>query len=158
VVYGGFSDWRLPAPNPADTTCNDNLDPGGGFPTQYSGTGCTGGFQGPELKDVALYAVAVRPGAACKAQPPTAIVLSVMARHEHLPIYQAALDMKVHFERLVAGYSRHHKYTLEAELREGSPCTQSLELLGQPGLLQHAVGGVARKDLVVDREARPATR
>ena len=43
-----------------------------------------------------------------------------MARHEHLPIYKAALDMTVHFERLVAGFSRYHKYTLGTELREGS--------------------------------------
>jgi hypothetical protein len=32
-----------------------------------------------------------------------------MARYEHLPIYNAALDMTVHFEKLVAGFSRHHK-------------------------------------------------
>jgi hypothetical protein len=43
-----------------------------------------------------------------------------MARYEHLPIYKAALDMTVHFERLVAGFSRYHKYTLGTELREGS--------------------------------------
>ena len=43
-----------------------------------------------------------------------------MARHEHLPIYKAALDMTVHFERLVAGFSRYHKYTLGTELREAS--------------------------------------
>jgi hypothetical protein len=43
-----------------------------------------------------------------------------MARHEHLPIYKAALDMTVHFEKLVAGCSRYHKYTLGTELREGS--------------------------------------
>ena len=43
-----------------------------------------------------------------------------MARHEHLPIYKAALDMTVHFEKLVAGFSRYHKYTLDTELREGS--------------------------------------
>jgi hypothetical protein len=35
-----------------------------------------------------------------------------MARHEHLTIYKAALDMTVHFEKLVAGFSRYHKYTL----------------------------------------------
>ena len=29
-----------------------------------------------------------------------------MARYEHLPIYKAALDMTVHFERPVAGFSR----------------------------------------------------
>ena len=43
-----------------------------------------------------------------------------MARHEHLPIYKAALDMTVHFEKLVAGFSRYHKYTLGIELRQGS--------------------------------------
>lgn len=43
-----------------------------------------------------------------------------MARHEHLPIEKAALDMTVHFEKSVAGFSRHHKYTLGTELRQGS--------------------------------------
>ena len=43
-----------------------------------------------------------------------------MARYEHLPIYKAALDMTVHFEKLVAGFSRYHKYTLGIELRQGS--------------------------------------
>lgn len=43
-----------------------------------------------------------------------------MARYEHLPIYKSALDLTVHFEKLVAGFSRYHKYTLGTELREGS--------------------------------------
>lgn len=43
-----------------------------------------------------------------------------MARYEHLPIYKAALDMTVHFEKLVAGFSRYHKYTLGTELGEAS--------------------------------------
>ncbi len=43
-----------------------------------------------------------------------------MARYEHLPIYKAALDMTVHFEKLVAGFSRYHKYSLGTELREAS--------------------------------------
>jgi hypothetical protein len=43
LVFGGFSDWRLPTLNPADTTCSNNQNPGGGFPNQYYGTGCTGG-------------------------------------------------------------------------------------------------------------------
>jgi len=30
----------------------------------------------------------------------------IMARYEHLPIYKAALDLTVHFERVVAGFSR----------------------------------------------------
>ena len=43
-----------------------------------------------------------------------------MARYEHLPIYKAALDAAVHFEQVVAGFSRYHKYTLVAELRRAS--------------------------------------
>ena len=44
LVYGGFSDWRLPALNPADTTCSGNFNPvDGGFPTQFFGFGCTAG-------------------------------------------------------------------------------------------------------------------
>ena len=35
-----------------------------------------------------------------------------MARYEHLPIYKQALDAAVHFEKVVAGFSRYHKYTL----------------------------------------------
>ena len=42
LVYGGFSDWRLPTLNPADTTCGSNSTPLG-FPTQYYGFNCTGG-------------------------------------------------------------------------------------------------------------------
>lgn len=133
----------------------------------------------------------------------------------HLPIYKAALDMAVHFEKLVAGFPRFHKYTLGTELREASRVAlmqvlrannsarnlegsahcphsarawrrlstpgclpsllglertrvsreerasqdaSSLEMLGQSSVFQHAVGRVARKDLVVDREARSAAR
>lgn len=43
-----------------------------------------------------------------------------MGRHEHLPIYKAALDMAVRFEKLVEGFSRYRKYTLGTELHEGS--------------------------------------
>jgi hypothetical protein len=43
-----------------------------------------------------------------------------MARYEHLPIYKSALDLTVHLEKLVAGFSRYHKYTLGTELRERS--------------------------------------
>jgi 23S rRNA-intervening sequence protein len=43
-----------------------------------------------------------------------------MARYEHLPIYKAALDLTVHLEKVVAGFSRYHKYTLGTELRERS--------------------------------------
>ena len=41
--YAGHSDWRLPTLNPSDTSCSSNFNPGGGFPTQYYGYGCTGG-------------------------------------------------------------------------------------------------------------------
>jgi len=43
-----------------------------------------------------------------------------MARYEHLPICKSALDLTVHFEKLVAGFSRYHRYTLGTELRAGS--------------------------------------
>lgn len=43
-----------------------------------------------------------------------------MARYEHLPICKAAQDMTVHFEPLVAGFSRCHEYTPGTELRDGS--------------------------------------
>lgn len=43
-----------------------------------------------------------------------------MARYEHLPIYKAALDAAVHFEKVVAGFSCYHKYTLGTELRHAS--------------------------------------
>jgi hypothetical protein len=43
-----------------------------------------------------------------------------MARYEHLPIYKQALDVAVHFERVVSGFSRYHKYTLGTELRHKS--------------------------------------
>jgi four helix bundle protein len=43
-----------------------------------------------------------------------------MARYEHLPIYKKALDVAVHFEKVVAGFSRYHKYTLGSELRNQS--------------------------------------
>jgi hypothetical protein len=43
-----------------------------------------------------------------------------MARYEHLPIYKKALDVAVHFEKVAAGFSRYHKYTLGAELRNCS--------------------------------------
>lgn len=43
-----------------------------------------------------------------------------MARYEHLPTYKVALDMTVHFEKLAAGFSLDHKYTLGSELRQES--------------------------------------
>jgi len=43
-----------------------------------------------------------------------------MARYEHLPIYKKAFDLTVYFEKVVAGFSRYHKYTLGTELRNRS--------------------------------------
>jgi len=43
-----------------------------------------------------------------------------MARYEHLPIYKKAFDLTIHFEKVVAGFSRYHKYTLGTELRNRS--------------------------------------
>jgi hypothetical protein len=43
-----------------------------------------------------------------------------VARYEHLPIYKAALDAAVHFEQVVAGFSRYHKYSLGTKLRQAS--------------------------------------
>ena len=41
-----------------------------------------------------------------------------MARYEHLPIYRQAFAVALHFEQVVAGFSRYHKYTLGSELRQ----------------------------------------
>ena len=49
-----------------------------------------------------------------------------MARYEHLPIYRDALELAVHFEKIVAGFSRYHKYTLGTELRNASRKTVKL--------------------------------
>jgi len=43
-----------------------------------------------------------------------------MARYEHLPIYKQAMDVAVHFEKVVSGFSRYHKYTLGTDLRNKS--------------------------------------
>ncbi|WP_263533946.1 hypothetical protein [Paucibacter sp. TC2R-5] len=41
---------------------------------------------------------------------PNLLFCTVMARYEHPPIYKAALDLTVHMEKLVAGFSRNYKY------------------------------------------------
>ena len=40
-----------------------------------------------------------------------------MAHYEHLPIYKAALDLCVYFEKIVRNFDRHHKYTIGSDLR-----------------------------------------
>lgn len=40
-----------------------------------------------------------------------------MAHHEHLPIYKAALDLCIYFEKIIRHFDRHHKYVIGADLR-----------------------------------------
>ena len=50
LVYGGFDDWRLPTTNTtASSNCDENFDPGAGFPQQYHGYNCTGSEMGHML-------------------------------------------------------------------------------------------------------------
>ncbi|MCP4719765.1 MAG: hypothetical protein GY860_09955 [Desulfobacteraceae bacterium] len=48
-----------------------------------------------------------------------------MARYEHLPIYKKSFDLAVHLEKVVAGFSRYHKYSIGTELRH---CSRELVL------------------------------
>ena len=41
-----------------------------------------------------------------------------MAQYEHLPIYKAAFDLQIYFEGIVRNFSRYHKYTHGAALRD----------------------------------------
>ena len=43
-----------------------------------------------------------------------------MARSEHLPIYKASYDLCLYVEQVVRNFSRYHKYTIGAHLREGA--------------------------------------
>ena len=40
-----------------------------------------------------------------------------MAHYEHLPIYKAALDLCVYFEKIIRYFDRHHKYVIGTDLR-----------------------------------------
>ena len=40
-----------------------------------------------------------------------------MAYYEHLPIYKAALDLCVYFEKIIQHFDRHHKYIIGADIR-----------------------------------------
>jgi hypothetical protein len=41
-----------------------------------------------------------------------------MAQYEHLPIFKKAYDLTLYFEKIVRNFSRYHKYSVGAELRE----------------------------------------
>jgi four helix bundle protein len=43
-----------------------------------------------------------------------------MAQTEHLPIYKSAYDLCLYFEQVVKNFSRYHKYSLGADLRDGA--------------------------------------
>ena len=43
-----------------------------------------------------------------------------MAQAEHLPIYKASYDLCLYVEQVVRSFSRYHKYTLGADLRDGA--------------------------------------
>jgi hypothetical protein len=43
-----------------------------------------------------------------------------MAQTEHLPIYKKSYDLCLCLEQVVRSFSRYHKYTLGADLREGA--------------------------------------
>ena len=38
-------------------------------------------------------------------------------RYENLPVYKKALDLAIHFEAVVRGFDKYHKYTVGADLR-----------------------------------------
>ena len=47
LVFGGYSDWRLPTSNPtASSHCDESFDPAGRPPVQYYGYNCTGSEMG----------------------------------------------------------------------------------------------------------------
>ncbi len=50
-----------------------------------------------------------------------------MAQFEHLPIYKKAYDLTLYFEKIVRNFSRYHKYTVGAELRQLS--REALQLI-----------------------------
>ena len=43
-----------------------------------------------------------------------------MAQTEHLPIYKGTYDLCLYLEQVVHNFSRYHKYTLGADLRDGA--------------------------------------
>ena len=45
------------------------------------------------------------------------LLCTQMAQYEHLPIYKKAMDLAVYIENVVRAFSRYHKYTIGADLR-----------------------------------------
>ena len=43
-----------------------------------------------------------------------------MAHTEHLPIYKSAYELCLRLEQVVRGFSRYHKYSIGADLRDGA--------------------------------------
>jgi hypothetical protein len=46
LVYGGYTDWRLPTVVQPDASCSSQVDPGDGSGVRSSGTGCVGSEMG----------------------------------------------------------------------------------------------------------------
>jgi len=46
--------------------------------------------------------------------------LASVAQSEHLPIYKGSYDLCLYLEQVVRGFSRYHKYSLGADLRDGA--------------------------------------
>ena len=49
-----------------------------------------------------------------------------MAQSEHLPIYKRSYDLCLYLEQVVRNFSRYHKYSLGADLRDGARCVLKL--------------------------------
>ncbi len=52
-----------------------------------------------------------------------------MAKYEHLPIFRAAFDLALHFEKIIRNFSRYHRYTLGTELRNRSRAVMELVIV-----------------------------
>ena len=124
------------------------------------------GGQNEGFKSRDFYAWAVRPGDVAAAPggngapEPGSLMLAgrsppcrffSMARYEHLPIYKAALDVAVGFEKLVAGFSRlveNRSPVIEEVFVKIASCRQPLRFLR----------GAASSNPRFERGAPPASR
>jgi hypothetical protein len=43
-----------------------------------------------------------------------------VAQTEHLPIYKSSYDLCLYLEQIVPNFSRHHKYSIGADLKDGA--------------------------------------